>query len=101
MTAKITEKQFQRQVSDLALLRGWKRQYHTWNSRRSAPGFPDLVLIRRKGERCEIIFAELKVGKNVPSEAQFAWLEDLRDCDGVRAYWWTPTDWAEIDRLLM
>lgn len=100
LAPNITEKQFQAQVMQLARLRGWSRQYHTHNSRRSVPGFPDLVLVRRVGSRCELIFAELKVGKNKATPEQAEWLADLRDA-GQRVYLWTPGDWSEIDRELM
>lgn len=42
---KITEKQFQQHIIHLATLHGYLT-YHTHNSRRSNPGFPDLTLIR-------------------------------------------------------
>jgi len=41
----ITEKDFMRQVMELAKLYGYLA-YHTHNSQRSQPGFPDLVLLR-------------------------------------------------------
>ena len=41
-------------VVDLARTLGW-RVYHTYDSRRSQPGFPDLVLVRER-----ILFLELK-----------------------------------------
>ena len=53
----VTEKAFQEQVIQLAMLCGFL-QYHTRDSRRSAAGFPDLILIRDES----LIAAELKVG---------------------------------------
>lgn len=45
-TAKlISERQLQATVIDLAKAYGW-RYYHTYDSRRSPEGFPDLVLLR-------------------------------------------------------
>lgn len=44
-STRISEKEFQAQVLDLARLTGWLC-YHPHDSRRSAPGFPDLVLVR-------------------------------------------------------
>ena len=55
VSARIPEKEFQGQVLDLAKLLGWLC-YHTHNSRRSAPGFSDLVLARPPVVR----FVELK-----------------------------------------
>lgn len=51
----MTERQFQPQVVQLARLCGWLI-YHTFDSRRSAAGFPDLCMVR--GDRC--LFVELK-----------------------------------------
>src|SRR5689334_22388822 len=67
-----SEREFQREVIKRAALFGW-RYYHTYNSRRSAAGFPDLVLAR--GDR--LIFAELKTEKGNVSEDQQKWLESL------------------------
>jgi hypothetical protein len=50
----ILEKEWQHTVTDLAKKLGWL-SYHTFNSRRSAHGFPDLVLLRDR-----VIFLELK-----------------------------------------
>ena len=41
----MTEKKFQAAVLQIANMYGWLA-YHTHDSRRSAPGFPDLVLVR-------------------------------------------------------
>lgn len=41
----VRERDFQAAVMELARLLGW-RVYHTWDSRKSEPGFPDLVLVR-------------------------------------------------------
>ena len=42
----MTEKQFMAQVVELAKLKGWL-VYHTYDSRRSEPGFPDLCMVRK------------------------------------------------------
>lgn len=57
-------------------------------------GFPDLVLARNR-----IIFAELKVGKNKPSDDQKKWLIALRRV-GALALVWRPEDWDEIIEVL-
>lgn len=92
---KITEKEFQEQILDLARLQNWLR-YHTWNSRRSQQGFPDLVLIRPP----RVIFAELKVGDNDLSPYQRIYRELLLDCPGVEHYVWRPEGWDEIEEVL-
>lgn len=67
--ADITEKDWQAQVKDLAKRLGWKRPYHTFDSRRSEPGFPDLVLVRDR-----VVFVELKRETGKLSDAQREWL---------------------------
>jgi VRR-NUC domain len=91
----VSEKQFQAQVVELARISGWLT-YHTFDSRRSAPGFPDLVLVRPP----RLIFAELKseVGKFRPE--QRVWLEVLKGCQRVEARLRRPEDWRAIETLL-
>lgn len=69
----LPEAAFQLQVEQLAAFYGWLA-YHTHDSRRSAAGFPDLVLVRAP----ELIVAELKSAAGTTSPAQEAWLEQLR-----------------------
>ena len=90
-----TEKQFQNAVVQYARLRDW-RIYHTYDSRRSAAGFPDLTLVR--GNR--LVFAELKSEKGKLTEAQEAWISDLRMVLGVGAHVWRPSDWPAIEGRL-
>lgn len=94
-TVRITEKQFQQQVIDLARLCGF-RVYHTWLSIRSAAGFPDLVLARPP----RLIFAELKSDRGALTPAQHDWLTALRCCAGVEVYVWRPADWEQIVAVL-
>jgi ribosomal protein L37E len=91
------ETRFQNAVLTVAQLCGW-RAYHTHDSRRSAAGFPDLVLVRPP----RVIFAELKTRTGRASPAQLDWLQLLRDCPGVETYLWRPADWdtGEIVRRL-
>ena len=94
----ITESQFQQSVIDLARAKGWL-VYHTWRSDNSAPGFPDLTMVRRE----RLVFAELKVNSNKPTPAQEQWLTALaavQSVDTVQVYVWTPDDWAEIEATL-
>lgn len=88
------ERDFQRRVIALAKLQGWK-VYHTHDSRRSEPGFPDLVLAR--GER--VLFAELKNigGKATPE--QLKWLCALHEARTSAFLWW-PSDWGIVEREL-
>ena len=90
-----SEKEWQSTVLDLATLGGW-RSYHTFDSRRSAAGFPDLVLVRPPVVR----FIELKAGTGKLRPKQRAWLDDLKDCESVEAHLWRPSDWDRIEEML-
>lgn len=86
---------FQHQVLRYAELTGW-RAYHTYDSRRSAAGFPDLVLVRRP----RVIFAELKGARTPIRDDQRDWLGALQDCGSVEVYCWRPRNWEAIERIL-
>lgn len=84
----VTEKQWQQQVSDLLKYHGY-RVYHTYNSIRSEPGFPDVLACNpRTGD---MFVAELKSEKGVPTAQQLEWLAFFECCD-VTAYVWRPHD---------
>jgi len=61
--------------------------YHTHDSRRSEPGFPDLVIVGRRG----VLMRELKTERGKVTVAQTVWLNALDDV-GVDADVWRPTD---------
>jgi VRR-NUC domain len=64
--------------------------YHTHDSRRSAEGFPDLVIVfERSGS---LLFAELKRQHETLTDAQRRWLRALA-AGGRYAYEWRPLDW--------
>ena len=89
----LTERQWQTEVVNLARHQGWL-VYHTYDSRRSEPGFPDLVLVRGA-----VIFVELKTDKGRLTKAQKRWLTRLRDA-GADVWVWRPCDRVMVyDRL--
>lgn len=61
--------------------------YHTHDSRRSEPGFPDLVIVGRHG----VLIRELKRQRGGVTPEQSAWLNALAAA-GVDADVWRPTD---------
>jgi hypothetical protein len=63
--------------------------YHTFDSRKCAPGFPDLVIIGRR-----VLWRELKGWKpsSRPTRAQIDVLTGLRNA-GQDAAIWRPVDW--------
>lgn len=92
----MSESEFQAQVVQLFRLRGWL-VYHTHDSRRSTPGYPDLTLVSKSGH---VVFAELKTERNKPTGTQLMWLDRLRK-GGAEAYLWRPDMWADIERVAM
>jgi hypothetical protein len=102
----LSEKEFTKQVLNLAKLCGWRSAHFRAAWTRSgkmvtpvqgdAKGFPDLVLV--KGER--MIVAELKVGRNKPSPEQIDWLAAFEKLPGVAVRTWKPKDWPSIVALL-
>lgn len=91
---EVTEYQFQNKIVTLARYLGLK-VYHTYDSRRSDPGFPDLVIVGKSG----VIFAELKSAKGRVTAHQKMWLESLAGA-GAPTYLWRPDDWPEIQQVL-
>jgi hypothetical protein len=79
MVAKtMTEKQLQAAIVGAAQRLNWL-VYHTHDSRRSQPGFPDLVL-------------ELKTMRGKVTTEQQQWLDALTNA-GQDAAVWRPNDW--------
>ena len=91
----VRECDFQAQVQDLARLCGW-RTYHTYDSRRSPEGYPDLCMVRSP----RLVYAELKSERGKLTPAQLEWLAELREIAGVETYVFRPSDWDEIVELL-
>lgn len=91
----ITEKEFMRQVKDLAQIYHW-RCYHPFLSKWSEHGYPDITLIRPP--RC--LFAELKREDGELTASQKEWAELLKACPGVEYYLWRPSDFDEIVKVL-
>jgi hypothetical protein len=116
---KVSEKDLQNAVIGAAQTFGWRVAHFrsvpvTYKDRNGVTrvryqtpvqadgaGFPDLVMVRAP----RVIFSELKVGKNEPSEAQAAWIHELAACCrpiagesphphlSVEVYVWRPGDW--------
>ena len=89
----MTEKQFQSHLVNFAKMRGWL-VYHTYDSRRSEPGFPDLVLVRER-----VLFRELKTDKGRVTTAQKAWAESLEQT-GSDYKLWRPSMMTDIYKEL-
>lgn len=93
---EMSERDLQRKVEQMADIYGWLR-YHTYDSRRSEAGFPDLVLAHpTRG----VIFAELKSAKGRVTHAQSDWMSVLKRAPGVEFHLWRPCDLEAIGALL-
>lgn len=90
---EMLEKDWQRTVVDLAKQLGWIT-YHTYNSRRSTHGFPDLVLVRDR-----VIYLELKREQGGLTDDQKTWMRKLRAA-GAEAYVARPRDLQQLADVL-
>ena len=91
----LSEKDHQRQVLELADLYDW-RHYHTFDSRRSPGGFPDLVLVKQP----RLLFVELKTDTGTVTANQQAWLDSLVNCPATATYVWRPRHIDGIAQVL-
>lgn len=83
------EKPFQTRVIQLAKFHGFELVYHTHNSQRSVPGFPDLVMVSTRSKR--VLYRELKRTVGKVTGDQQSWLDALAVA-GQDAGVWRPAD---------
>lgn len=102
---KITERQFQTAIIELAKWYGWlvfhplpvENTKGVWRTAVAGDtGFPDLVLAHSTRG---LIIAELKTGLGRTSEKQELWLDTLK-MSGTESYVWRPADWPAIELRL-
>lgn len=89
----MTEKEFMQAVIDLCRYLGLK-VYHPFDSRRSAPGYPDLTIVG-KG----VLFVETKTESGRLRPEQQEWLSALRAA-GAEVHVWRPSHMPEITKRL-
>lgn len=77
----MSEDQLQEAVINMAKNLGWL-VYHTHDSRRSEPGFPDLVLVRHR-----VLFRELKRTNGRLTKDQEKFLDRLGRADADQGVW--------------
>lgn len=82
----VTEKELLTHVRKIAKDLG-VLTYHTHDSRRSEPGFPDIVALTKNG----VLWRELKTAKGRLSPEQRVWLDTLTRA-GQDAGVWRPAD---------
>ncbi len=90
----ITEKEWLRQVSEVARLYGW-RAYHPWLSIHSERGWPDVALCGPP----RLILAELETEKGKTTPHQDEWLALLAGCP-IEVYLWRPSDFETVAEVL-
>lgn len=90
VAAEMRENALQDQIEALAFDLGWLT-YHTHDSRRSDPGWPDLAMVHPK--RGRFIVRELKTMRGRVSADQRKWLDGLTAA-GIDAGVWRPIDYV-------
>lgn len=86
---KMSEKLFMDRIVKAAKVTGWLC-YHTYDSRRSTGGWPDLVLVHAKHKRA--LFVEVKTEDGKVRPEQSAWIAALCAA-GLEACVVRPVDW--------
>jgi hypothetical protein len=66
--------------------------YHTYNSRRSESGWPDIAAVVND----HLILRELKTARGRITPEQAYWLEALSQVKRVSAGIWRPDDWISL-----
>jgi hypothetical protein len=95
---QLSEAAFMAAVARLARQHGYMA-YHTWSSKKSPEGFPDLILCHKDpGHVCYAIECKRDGGHVTPAQA--AWLEALGQCTGVVSEVWRPADLDAIVQRL-
>jgi hypothetical protein len=98
LAERMLESELQGEVLKLAQVHGWK-SYHTYDSRRSQRGYPDLTMVHKRTGR--LIFAELKRERSGPTADQREWLKVL-GLTGAIVRLWKPRHLfsGEIEKTL-
>jgi VRR-NUC domain len=86
----LSEKELQAAVVELARRLGYL-VYHPYDSRRSAPGYPDLTCVHPRSGA--LLWAELKSTTGRLTPDQEAWLRALALRSAV--FVWRPADWRD------
>lgn len=94
----VPEKTFMAQLIQVARLHGWIT-YHTFDSRKSPEGFPDLTVARPEPGRGDVYLWELKTARGKMTMAQQLWLTAL-DGKRITAGLVRPADFADLAHLL-
>lgn len=91
----MTEAEFQAEIVAEATANGWL-SYHTHDSRHSASGFPDLILVRGP----EMLALEVKRETTESTPAQEMWLWALGAVERVTTSLVRPSHWDALAQRL-
>lgn len=89
----VSEKAWQAGVVEYAKAAGWAT-FHVTIAKKSAAGWPDLVLFKHRA-----VAIELKVYPNKATADQLAWI-DRFNAAGVEAFVAYPEDWPRVKAIL-
>lgn len=92
---RVTERDWQQTITEAAQVLHWLC-YHTYDARRSEPGFPDLICVRDG----RVLAIECKTERGKTTPAQEAWLALLETVPGVTAMVARPSDWDRVEATL-
>lgn len=95
LDAALSERDWQETVMQVLRAHNWL-VYHTYDSRRSQPGFPDIIAVR--GWR--ILAIELKKARGRVTREQREWLDAFAATGHAEPYVWRPRDWDTITRIV-
>ena len=91
----LSEKEWQGQVIELARWLNYEFIYHTFDSRHSPAGFPDLIILRDQ----IMIVAELKSEDGELTAEQYFWLLGFIEITPA-VYLWKPSDFDSVKEVL-
>ena len=79
-------------VKEMAEIGGFGYIYHTWNSRHSPAGFPDMLFL----DDGRFIVVELKIRPDNLSAEQYYWLLEFTQVAEVYVWDDSEEDWEQI-----
>ncbi len=71
--------------------------YHTYDSRRSEEGFPDIIMLRRDRQ---LAIEAKRSRKEKPTPKQRKWLRGFQAIPGCEVHVWSPEMWSHILEVL-
>lgn len=100
-----SEDEFRKHVTAFAECLGYRVNFTyraktrdgSWRTNATAPGYPDLTCSKVG----RLVFLELKMPGNQPTDLQQEWIARLQTIEGVDAFVVWPRDWPDIVSVLV